>query len=192
MKKKFDVIYADPPWDVNQKGNYGAIKHYNLMSLDDIKNMPIKDLTKENGALFLWVPNGLLQEGLDVLKAWGYKFRTGMYWIKPRISLGQYLRTASETLLFGTKGKFPVEFHSQPNWVFAPFCGHSVKPTEMYAIIERLYPNKSYLELFARKRPHNPQWYVFGDQAEGGSDIVIDGYPVPEYSDRASAEDEEA
>ena len=99
--------------------------HYQLMSLEDIKNMPVADLAEENAHLWLWIPNGLLQEGLDVMKAWGFKYRDPFYWIKPRLGLGNYLRNASETVLFGTRGKAPVKFKAQPNWLFAPLQDHS-------------------------------------------------------------------
>ena len=106
--------------------------HYQLMSLEDIKNMPVADLAEENAHLWLWIPNGLLQEGLDVMKAWGFTYRDPFVWIKPRLGLGNYLRNASETILFGTRGKAPVKFKAQPNWLFAPLQDHSHKPEEMY------------------------------------------------------------
>lgn len=183
-KHDFDIVYADPPWDINQKGSYGAAMHYELMTLRRIKGLPVRDLTKENAACFLWVTNGLLQEGLEVLKAWGFTYRSPFFWVKSQLGLGQYLRNASETLLLGTKGKMPVMFRGQANWSFMPRQDHSHKPEEMYAIMERLYPNCDYLELFARKRPSNKEWYIWGLEAEGGSDIVVPGYPVPQYSDR--------
>lgn len=183
-KHDFNVVYADPPWAINQTGAYGASKHYDLMPLERIKALPVSELTAENAALFLWVTNGLLQEGLDVLKAWGFTYRSPFYWVKAQIGLGQYLRNSSETLLMGTKGKMPVAFKAQQNWAFMPRQEHSHKPEEMYAIMERLYPNCDYLELFARKRPSNPDWYIWGNEAEGGSDIFVPGYPVPAYSDR--------
>ena len=183
-KSDFDVVYADPPWDINQKGRYGASNHYELMPLRRIKEMPVGKLTKENAACFLWVTNGLLQEGLEVLKAWGFTYRSPFYWVKSQLGLGQYFRNASETLLLGTKGKMPVAFKAQANWCFMPRQDHSHKPEEMYAIMERLYPGCDYLELFARKRPSNKDWYIWGLEAEGGSDIIVPGYPVPKYSDR--------
>ena len=183
---KFDVVYADPPWDINQKGKYGAINHYDLMKLEDIKAMPVADLCKENAALFLWVPNGLLQEGLDVLKAWGFIYRSYYVWSKLHMGLGQYFRNATELMLLGTRGKMPVDFHGQQNYNSLPRQDHSHKPEELYAIIERLYQKRNYLELFARKRPSNPNWYIWGNEAEGGSDIVIPGYPVPLYSGRVN------
>ena len=183
-KTEFSVVYADPPWNINQTGSYGALQHYNLMTLDRIKAMPINNLTRENAACFLWIPNGLLQEGLDVLKAWGFTYRGPFYWIKAMagLALGQYFRNCSETLLLGTKGRMPVEFKAQPNWGYFPRQEHSRKPEEVYYIIERLYPNREYLELFARNRVQHKNWWIWGNEAEGGSDVYIPGYPVPEYS----------
>ena len=97
------------------------------------------------------------------------------------LGLGNYLRNASEAILFGTHGKAPVKFKSQPNWVFAPTQDHSRKPEEQYAIIERVSP-EPYLELFARR--HQPGWDAWGNEI--ASDIVIPDYPVPSYSDKAA------
>lgn len=185
--KKYRTILADPPWDINQRGRYSnrsAESHYELMPLNHIKAMPVTDLAEDNAHLYLWIPNGLLQEGLDVIKAWGFTFRNSLYWIKPRLGLGVYIRNASETCLFATRGKSPVRFHAQPNWLFAPQQDHSHKPEEMYAVIERLSYGP-YLELFARRR--QPGWDVWGNEIE--SDIIIPGYPVPHYSAKSLGEE---
>lgn len=186
QNNKYKTVLADPPWDINQKGKRGASNHYELMTLDRIKAMPIKELCAENAHLYLWIPNGLLQEGLDVIKAWGFTFRSPIYWIKPRLGLGNYIRNASETCLFATRGHAPVKFHAQPNWLFAPLQDHSHKPEEQYAIIERL-SDGPYLELFARRR--QPGWDVWGNEID--ADIIIPGYPVPCYSDKANVEPKE-
>lgn len=186
QNNKYNTVLADPPWDINQKGKRGASNHYELMTLDRIKAMPIKELCAENAHLYLWIPNGLLQEGLDVIKAWGFTFRSPIYWIKPRLGLGNYIRNASETCLFATRGHAPVKFHAQPNWLFAPLQDHSHKPEEQYAIIERL-SSGPYLELFARRR--QPGWDVWGNEID--ADIIIPGYPVPCYSDKANVEPKE-
>lgn len=185
-QKKYKTILADPPWNINQRGHSSrsAESHYKLMPLERIKAMPVEDLAEENAHLYLWIPVGLMQEGLDVIKAWGFTYRTAMFWIKPRLSLGNYIRTASEVCLFATRGKAPVRFKGQPNWMFCPQQEHSHKPEEMYSVIERLSYGP-YLELFARRRHKHPDWDIWGDQAEGGSDIEIPGYPVPLYSGRA-------
>lgn len=181
--KKYKTVMADPPWNINQRGKYSnrsAESHYKLMPLDLIKAMPVADLCEEQAHLYLWVPNGLLQEGLDVIKAWGFIFRSPIYWIKPRLGLGNYIRNASETLLFATRGKAPVKFHAQPNWIFAPQQEHSHKPEEQFAVIKRL-SHGPFLELFARRR--QPGWDCWGNEID--SDIVLPGYPVPHYSTKA-------
>lgn len=177
---KYKTILADPPWDINQKGKRGAARHYPLMTLDQIKAMPVKDLSEENAHLYLWIPNGLLQEGLDVIKAWGFTYRSMLTWTKSRLGLGVYIRSSSETILFATRGHAPVKFHGQGSWLFAPVQEHSHKPEEQFAIIERL-SSGPYLELFARRR--QPGWDVWGNEID--SDLVIPGYPVPRYSDKA-------
>ena len=185
-KTKYSTIMADPPWNINQQGKRGAASHYNLMPLEDIKNMPVADLCNENAHLWLWVPNGLIPQGLEVMKAWGFTYRSPFFYIKPRLLLGNYLRNASETILFGTRGKAPIRFKGQPNWGFYPLLDHSHKPEEQFAVIERCSPGP-YLELFARRR--QPGWDAWGNQID--SDIVIPGYPVPKYSEKANVNTEE-
>jgi N6-adenosine-specific RNA methylase IME4 len=173
-KKLYKTILADPPWDINQKGGYGAIQHYDLMPLERIKAMPIDDLTAEDGHLWLWIPTNIIEIGFEVMRTWGYTPRSILSWIKPGMGLGMYLRTATEHCLLGTKGKAPILFKAQPNWVFAPRQDHSHKPEEQYAIIERCSPGP-YLELFARRRQAG--WDAWGNEID--SDIDIPGYPVP-------------
>ena len=185
-KPKYSTIMADPPWNINQQGKRGAASHYDLMTLDDIKIMPVADFCTEDAHLWLWVTNGLLKEGIEVMEAWGFTYRSPFFWIKPRLGLGNYLRNASETVLFGTRGKAPIKFKAQPNWLFAPLQDHSHKPEEQYAIIERCSPGP-YLELFARR--HQPGWDAWGNQID--SYIEIPGYPVPKYSEKAGVDNEE-
>ena len=172
--KKYRTIMADPPWSIHQSGNYGAINHYNLMMLDQIKAMPVADLCEEDAHCWLWVTNATLRHGYDVLEAWGFTPRSVFTWIKPRFTLGNYLRNATEHVLFGTRGKAPILFRAQPSWGYFPLQDHSHKPEEQYAIIERCSPGP-YLELFARR--NQPGWDAWGNEIE--SDIEIPGYSVP-------------
>ena len=174
--KRYKTIMADPPWNVNQGGKYGAINHYNLMTLDQIKNMPVADLCEDDAHCWLWMTPATLRAGYDVLESWGFTPRSIFNWIKPRMGLGVYLRNATEHVLFGTRGRAPILFKAQPNWLFAPVQEHSHKPEEQYAIIERCSPGP-YLELFARR--NQPGWDAWGNEIE--SDITIPGYPVPNY-----------
>lgn len=178
-KPKYATILADPPWDMQQKGNYGAIHHYNLMTLEQIKAMPVADLMEENGHVWLWVTNTTLEYGFEVLRAWGCTPRSVFTWLKAfsGLGLGVYLRNHTEHILLGTKGKAPILFKSQPNFGFFPRQDHSHKPEEVHKIIERCSPGP-YLELFARRR--QPGWDVWGNEID--SDIDIPGYPVPKPS----------
>lgn len=187
--KKYKTILADPPWSIWQRGKdniRSAESHYDLMPLERIKAMPVAELCEENAHLYLWCPNNLLREALDVISEWGFTYRCTMVWCKPRLSLGNYIRTSHETLCFATRGKAPVKFHAQPSWIFAPQQDHSHKPEEQFAVIERL-SDGPYLELFARRR--QPGWDAWGFEAPGGSDLVIPGYPVPTYSDKVTKPD---
>jgi len=189
MKEKknlYRTVIADPPWDIQQKGNFGAVNHYNLMSLDSIKAMQISDLCDENAHCWLWVTNNTLRAGYDVLEAWEFTPRSIFTWCKPRMGLGVYLRNATEHVLLGTKGKAPILFKSQPNWGFFPRQSHSHKPEEFHEIVKRCSPGP-YLELFARRR--QPGWDVWGNEIE--SDVVLDGYPVPNYSAKANPKNNE-
>lgn len=174
---KVHTIVADPPWDVLQAGSRGAARHYDLLTLDQIKAMPISEIAEDNAHLWLWVTNATLRHGYDIAKAWGFEVRSPLTWVKWRIGLGNYLRNATEHLLFATRGKAPVQFRSQPTWFTAPVMEHSRKPAEQFALIERVSPGP-YLELFARRRPESNQpWLVWGMEID--SDITIPGYPVP-------------
>ena len=173
--KRYKTIMADPPWPHHQRGNYGAVNHYNLMSLEQIKNMPVADLCEDNAHLWMWTTNAALRDAYDVMNAWGFMPRSIFCWIKPKLGLGNYLRNASEHMILGTRGKAPILYNAQPNWLFmTPPPPHSHKPEEQYAIIERCSPGP-YLEFFARRR--QPGWDVWGNEIE--SDIDIPGYPVP-------------
>ncbi|MCH4167750.1 MAG: MT-A70 family methyltransferase [Streptococcaceae bacterium] len=174
---KYKTILADPPWDIQQKGkSRGAIKHYNLMTLDRIKAMPITDLVEENAHCWLWVTNATLEAGYDVLRAWGFEPRSIYTWVKPRLGLGVYLRNCTEHLLLGTRGKAPIQFKGQMNWGFMPLQDHSHKPEEVYDIIERCSEG-NYLELFARRPRHG--WHIWGNEV--ASDVKINDFPVPVY-----------
>lgn len=174
---KFRTILADCPWDVEQEGARGAIKHYDLMTLDQLKAMPIADIAADDAHLWFWVTNATLRAGYDVIESWGFTPRSPLTWIKPRFTLGVYLRNATEHLIFATRGKAPVQFRSQPTWMFAPLQDHFHKPEEQFAVIERVSPGP-YLELFARRQPPSDKaWSIWGNEVN--SDISIPGYPVP-------------
>ena len=175
----FRTVLADPPWDVQQKGERGAQAHYRLMTVAQVKGMPVSALAAPDAHCWLWVTNATLRAGFEVLEAWGFTPRSPLTWIKPRLGLGNYLRNATEHLILGTRGNAPVRFRAQPTWMFAPLQDHSHKPEEQYAVIERI-SDGPFLELFARRR--QPGWLAWGDQID--SDIEVPGYPVPNVNGR--------
>ncbi|MBQ1089640.1 MT-A70 family methyltransferase [Streptomyces sp. B93] len=180
VPRRFRTILADPPWETHQQGAKGAGRHYRLMSLECIKEMPVGDLAEADSFLFLWTTNTVLRDAYDVAEAWGYVPRVPITWVKFRLGLGHYARNSTEHLLLCTRGKPSIRFRSQPTWINAPVQEHSRKPDEQYAVIERISEGP-FCELFARRRPpSNRDWFVWGNEID--SDIVIPGYPVP--SDR--------
>lgn len=173
------TVIVDPPWDVLQSGRRGTVRHYSLLTPSRIRDLPVADLCAENAHCWLWVTNGTLRIGYDILECWGFTPHSIFTWVKPRIGLGSMLRSATEHCLLGTCGKVPVKFKSQPNWGFFPVqLPHSHKLEEFYDIVERVSPGP-YLELFARRPRHG--WAAWGDEI--ASDVVIPGFPVPKYSD---------
>jgi len=184
---KFKTIVADPPWSKNQSSGSnasygGAINHYSLMGIDRIKAMPVADLASENAHLYLWVTNSNIDEGLEVVRAWGFRYISVFHWIKPKLGVGNYLRNASETCIFAVRGKLPPKCRTQINWLISYPTLHSEKPREFISVVERVSP-EPYLELFCRKRPASHEnWYCWGNETEGGADVYLPGYPVPKYS----------
>ena len=131
------------------------------MKLQDIKDMKVNKMCEDNAHLYLWCPNGLLQEGLDVMKSWGFNFKTVITWVKHRSIFGYYFKGQSEQLLFGVKGKLPPQDRCQVTIINGRIREHSRKPDEQYEIIEKVSPNPR-LELFARNKRKG--WDVQGDE----------------------------
>ena len=174
--KKYQCLLADPPWRHMQLGAFGAVKHYQLLSTEQIKAMPVADLMEDNSHCYLWCTNSTMRDAYEVMEAWGFTPRSVICWVKMRLGLGVYFRNCTEHLLFGTRGKAPVLCKRQPNIITGPVLRHSEKPLEQYPMIRRMSPG-AYLELFARHR--EPGFDIWGLEAPDGSDIEIPGYPVP-------------
>jgi len=105
--KKYNIIYADPPWNEQGGGKIkrGADRHYKLMKTKDIKNLPVSNLADETCWLFLWVTNNYLKDGLEVMEHWSFDYVTNLVWAKNSIGLGYYFRGQHEICLFGKKGQ---------------------------------------------------------------------------------------
>lgn len=170
--QKFGTILADPPWQfVNRTGKmapeHKRLSRYETLKLDIIKNLPVRSVSADQSHLYLWVPNALLLEGLEVMKSWGYIYKTNLVWHKIRKDggpdgrgVGFYFRNTTELVLFGVRGHLRTlpPGRKQVNIIRAQKREHSRKPDELYSIIESCSPGP-YLELFARgKRNHWTQW----------------------------------
>ena len=149
--KRYNIIYADPPWYEVGGGKIkiGANRHYNLMKTADIKAMPVANLADEKCWLFLWVTNNFLKDGLEVMEQWGFKYVTNLVWAKNTIGLGYYFRGQHELSLFGKKGQMKPNTRSESTLVTAKKQKHSKKPEQFYEKIEALCDGTK-LELFAR------------------------------------------
>jgi len=149
---EFDVVYADPPWTYDFPLRADPAFHYQTMKTQEICDLDLP--ISANTILFLWATNPKLEDALKVIKAWGFKYKTNMVWIKDKIGTGYYFRGQHELLLIATKGDMPCPTEgTRPASVLqAPRTEHSQKPVVVYEIIERMYPNRKYLELFARNK----------------------------------------
>ena len=180
---KFKVIYADPPWSFqawSHRGEgKGATQYYKCMTLQDICELPVKDISMDDSVLFMWVVQSMLPEALKVMEAWGFTFRTVAFcWIKmpklwtpmdervePRMGLGYHTRSGMEQCWLGIRGNgydkhsrgVPQVFHSQ-------LREHSRKPDEFVERIEALCGDVPRIELFGRME--KPGWTVWGNEVE--------------------------
>ncbi|MCE3237614.1 MAG: hypothetical protein K0R24_595 [Gammaproteobacteria bacterium] len=176
--KKFSTVLADPPWQFTNRTGKMAPEHkrlqrYSTMSLQEIKNLPVSIITKETAHLYLWVPNALIEEGLQVMKSWGFTYKTNLIWYKirkdggpDRRGVGFYFRNVTEIILFGVKGKNARTLQpgrSRENIISSCKREHSRKPDEQYTLIEDC-SNGPFIELFARGPRKG--WFVWGNQAQ--------------------------
>lgn len=172
----YGSILADPPWRFQNRTGKMAPEHkrlsrYPTLLLDEIKEIPVHLVANKNSHLYLWVPNALLKEGLEVMEAWGFKYKSNIIWHKVRKDggpdgrgVGFYFRNTTEIVLFGTRGNLRTlqPGRTQVNIIRSQKQEHSRKPDELYNIIEKCSPGP-FLEIFARGKRKN--WDVFGNQA---------------------------
>jgi N6-adenosine-specific RNA methylase IME4 len=174
--EKYKTIYADPPWQQTMSGKYKKKKHktldeieYPTMTLDDIKNIPVREIAEIGCHLWLWTTNQFLKQGFEVMESWGFKYLSPITWVKPS-GIGNYFVHRTQTLLFGYKERcFFNNDRYKPTVIFAPTPRrHSEKPIEVYELIESISDNPR-IELFARQKRLN--WDVWGNEIE--SDIIF-------------------
>lgn len=176
--RKFSTILADPPWQFQNRTGKMAPEHkrlsrYPTLTLQEIKNLPVASVANDTAHLYLWVPNALLAEALQVMESWGFTYKTNLIWYKirkdggpDRRGVGFYFRNVTEMILFGVRGKAARTLppgRSQENIICSQKREHSRKPDEQYALIESCSPGP-YLEMFARGNREN--WHCWGNQAD--------------------------
>ena len=176
--KKFTTVLADPPWQFQNRTGKMAPEHkrlqrYPTMSLQEIKDLPVEAIVADTAHLYLWVPNALLAEGMQVMEHWGFTYKTNLIWYKvrkdggpDRRGVGFYFRNVTEIILFGVRGKNARTLQpgrSQENIISSRKREHSRKPDEQYDLIEACSSGPR-IELFARG-PKNG-WFVWGNQSE--------------------------
>jgi N6-adenosine-specific RNA methylase IME4 len=176
------TILADPPWRFANRTGKMAPEHkrlsrYNTMTHQEILDLPVAQLALPRSHLYLWVPNALVLEGLEVMKHWGFTYKTNLVWYKVRKDggpdgrgVGFYFRNVTEMILFGTRGSMRTlaPGRTQVNILSSRKREHSRKPDEFYDIVEECSPGP-YLELFARHS--RPGWYQWGNEIGGSQEI---------------------
>ena len=181
--KKYQIIYADPPWKYNSRANHktrfrgGAEGHYPLMSMEEIRALPINRLADKNCALFMWATFPYLDEQIKLFEHWGFEYKTlGFLWIKankingfPFFGVGFYSKSNAEICLLGIKGRMKPITNKVSQVVLAPRGEHSQKPKEVRNKIVELFGNLPRIELFARQKTEG--WDVWGNEVE--SDIIL-------------------
>ena len=170
-RKQYKIIYSDPAWAYKDKalaGKRGASSKYPTMKPDDIKKLPVKNIADENSFLFLWATFPQLQVALDVMKSWGFEYKTVAFtWIKKNkngtnfIGMGSYSRANAEICLLGKKGTPKVISHSVRQVIESVPEQHSKKPDEVRERIVELCGDIPRIELFATKRYKN--WDSWGN-----------------------------
>ena len=175
--KYYSTVLVDPPWRFANRTGKMAPEHrrlsrYSTMTMDEMKALPVANLARDQSHLYMWCPNALLAEGLDLMKAWGFTYKTNLVWYKVRKDggpdgrgVGFYFRNVTEMILFGVRGSMRTlsPGRRQTNIIVQRKREHSKKPSEQYNLIEDCSPSP-YLELFARERV--PGWDTWGDEVD--------------------------
>jgi N6-adenosine-specific RNA methylase IME4 len=166
----FRVVVADCPWQFKDSlpgKNRGATKNYGCLSLAKLKSFDLPPIA-DDAVLFLWRVSAMVEEAYEVARAWGFTPKSEIVWRKRtktdkrHFGMGRYVRAEHETAIIATRGRAPVSDKSIRSIFDAPVGRHSAKPDEFFELVERLYPEGPYLEVFGRKR--RSRWHVIGDQ----------------------------
>ena len=185
LRGKFKTILADPPWQFSNRTGKVAPEHkrlgrYGTLTLEQIKSLPVPKIAASQSHLYLWVPNAMILEGLEVMKRWGFTYKTNIVWHKIRKDggpdgrgVGFYFRNVTELILFGTRGSLRTAQpgRRQVNFLATRKREHSRKPDEIYPIIEACSYGP-FLEMFARHS--RPGWESWGNEVDSSSVSRVD------------------
>lgn len=171
--KKYQIIYADPPWQYDTTEclaktsilNGDINIHYDTMTTDELKEIPIDDISEKDSLLYIWIVSPMLPDALEVMTAWGFVYSTvGFIWYKQKANPGHYTLSECELCLIGKKGKIP-ELRGARNirqFLSKERSKHSKKPSEIRYRIEKMFPNHTRIELFSRDKIEG--WDCWGNQ----------------------------
>ena len=165
MGVKFGTIYADPPWQYSNQSTRGSTDdHYDgTMSIDELCELPVPEVTAEQAHLHLWTTNAFLFDTQKIMEAWGFEYKSTFVWVKPQMGMGNYWRNSHELMITAVKGGLTADSKAEMSWVECRRGKHSAKPQQVRESIMRMSPGP-YLELFGRRKIDD--WVVFGNQIE--------------------------
>ena len=185
---KWKLLLVDPPWQYENKRTggtsmiSGAEQHYDTLSIKDLCELPIGNLSETNSIMFLWATTALIPEALEVMKAWGFKYKSAVFWRKiMRLGMGYWFRGQVELCLLGIRGNVKAFRLQKPNFIQSRVRKHSQKPSEMYGLIDLLGID-SKIELFARERREG--WDAWGNQLPATTQTLLAVKPVSERKAR--------
>jgi N6-adenosine-specific RNA methylase IME4 len=198
-KRKFATVLADPPWRfVNRTGKmapeHRRLSRYGTLTVEEIASLPVEEILAPTSHLYLWVPNALLPDGIRVLQAWGFTYKSNIVWHKLRKDggsdgrgVGFYFRNVTELVLFGVRGsnaRTLAPGRTQVNYIGTRKREHSRKPDELYPVIEACSPGP-FIELFARGI--RPNWMTWGNEADESYEPKWATYPHNSASEKLLA-----
>jgi N6-adenosine-specific RNA methylase IME4 len=177
---RYKAILCDPPWRFTLHSAKGESKsaqaHYQCMSMTELRALPVGQLAAPDSLMIMWATWPMINEALDLMKAWGFTFKTGGSWAKQSstgkkwaFGTGYVLRSANEPFILGTVGRPTYKSASVRNLIVAPVREHSRKPDDMHQMVEHLVDGP-YLELFARAPRSN--WTIWGNEADKFAEAI--------------------
>jgi len=179
--KKYEIIYADPPWDYKGQKQHskvaatgGAASHYNTTTTANLKDIPVADVAADNSLMFMWSSSPHLDQAIELMTAWGFQYKTIAFcWDKQITVPGYYTLSQVEVCLVGKKGKIPTPRGARNvrQFLSEKRTAHSKKPDEIRSRIEAMFPTQNKVELFARQA--SPGWDVWGNEVQISPDTKI-------------------